>query len=297
MRKIWIDNDAGIDDTLALILALNSPELEILGITTVAGNVNVEKGTKNVLNFLEIYEKIEIPVFKGSKQPLKKKLEDAEHVHGKDGLGNLFLMEPEIDVQKKNYLDALNEAINANPKEIIIITLGPLTNIARFIEKYPDSIEKIKGLIIMGGAFFVSGNVTQHAEFNIFVDAEAADIVIKSPITKVFFGLDVTRKHQFEKDFLESLEARNSERPTFKYVLYLMNYLIEKGYNHLHDPIALLYVIDDDIYELKEHPINVITKGRKYGKTFIDENSKNISYICVDINIENVKQHFLKLLT
>ncbi|MHA1797819.1 MAG: nucleoside hydrolase, partial [Candidatus Helarchaeota archaeon] len=171
--KIWIDTDGGIDDILALIIALNSPELDVVGISTVAGNVRVEKATENVLNFLKIYERTEIPVYIGSEKPLKRDLLTAEHVHGNDGIGNLNLGPASIRPSNENYLEGLKKAIENHPKEISLITLGPLTNIAKFIKNFPDSAKKIKKIVIMGGAFFKSGNVTPHAEFNIFVDAEA----------------------------------------------------------------------------------------------------------------------------
>jgi len=272
-----------------------------LGISTVAGNVNVDKATKNVLNFLEIYEREDIPVYKGSNKPLNKELINAEYVHGIDGVGNLNLPAPKKGIDKKSYLDALNQAIINNPRELTLITLGPLTNIARFIQKYPNSLENVKELIIMGGAFFGPGNITSQAEFNIYVDAEATDIVIRNPIKKIFFGLDITTKYSFKKDFLDTLENRNANNERFKYIRHVLNFLLElpmeKGSCYLHDPIALLHVLDKNIYDLQEHPISVNLIGRKYGKTYVNMASKNVSLICVDVNIEKAKQHFFKLLS
>lgn len=300
MTKIWIDTDGGIDDILALILAFNVKNLEILGISTVAGNVNVEKATKNVLNFLEIYTLENIPVYKGSDKPLLKNLRTAEYVHGSDGIGNLNLPNPNIKIKNEDFIEALKKAIEENSNEIILITLGPLTNIAKFIEKNLKSFKKLNKLIIMGGAFFVPGNVTQHAEFNIFVDAEAADIVIKSPVQKFFFGLDVTTKHSFKDEFLALLKEKNAGNNRFKYIEHLIRFLLslpgrENGC-FLHDPIALLYSIDDTLYEIKEFPIEISTNNQ-YGKTKICSESINKAKVCIDLNFQKIKEYFLKFLS
>ena len=297
MPKIWIDTDGGIDDTLALILAFNAENLKILGITTVAGNVNVEKATKNVLNFLEIYELENIPVYKGSSKPLIKDLITAEYVHGSDGIGNLNLPQPIINAINEDYIEILKDIIDENPNELILITLGPLTNIAKLIKKHPNTVEKLKEIIIMGGAFFVPGNVTEHAEFNIFVDAEAANIVMKHSVQKFFFGLDVTTKHHFKDEFLSELQKKNTDNKRFLYIEHLLKFLLSlpgrNRYCFLHDPIALLYAIDKTIYKIKEFPIKVLTKDQ-YGKTLIDNTSNYKAKVCIDLNFEKVKACFLR---
>jgi len=300
MFNIWIDTDGGIDDILALILAFNAKNLKILGISTVAGNVSMEKATKNVLNFLEIYELEDIPVYKGNNKPLFKDLITAEYVHGSDGIGDMNLPSPKIQTMKNDYIQILKEIIEEIPNDLILITLGPLTNIAQLIKKHPNTIEKLNKLIIMGGAFFVPGNVTQHAEFNIFVDAEAADIVMKSPVKKLFFGLDVTTKHSFNDEFLLSLKKKNAGNNRFKYIEHLIRFLLtlpgRENNCFLHDPIALLYSIDNTLYEIKEFPIEILTADQ-YGKTKISSESKYKVKVCTDLNFKKIKEYFLKFLT
>lgn len=296
MFKIWIDTDGGIDDILALILALNSNELEIIGISTVAGNVTVEKATKNVLNFLEIYEKTNIYVYKGSDKPIVKDLITAEYVHGSDGIGNLNLPSPKLKIVNNDYIEILKRSIEEYPNEIILITLGPLTNIAKLIMKYPKTVEKLKQIIIMGGAFFVPGNVSPDAEFNIYIDAEAANIVMSHPIKKIFFGLDVTTKYPFDERFLNKLQKRNVGNERFYYIEHLLKFLLNlpgrENYCFLHDPIALLYAIDSSIYDLKEYSITISTNS-KYGKTNINSSSINSALVCTGLNRQKVTEYFL----
>lgn len=195
-RKIIIDTDPGQDDAIAILMAFASPEqLEVLGITTVAGNVSLEQTSKNALKVCELAGKHNARVFAGAKGPLKGKHVTAEHVHGKTGLDGPQLAEPEMVLQPMHAVDFIIEQLRQNePGSITLCTLGPLTNIAMAFEKAPDIRARVKEIVMMGGGFFEGGNITPTAEFNIYVDPEAAEKVISAGVPVVMMPLDVTHK-------------------------------------------------------------------------------------------------------
>jgi len=195
-RKIIIDTDPGQDDAVAILLALGSPkEIEVLGITAVAGNVPLELTQKNARMICELAGRPDIPVFAGSKNPLAKRLVTAEHVHGKTGLDGPTLPDPTMPLQEKHAVDFIIETLRAQPAgSVTLCPLGPLTNIASAFNQAPDIIEKVQEIVLMGGAYFEVGNITPAAEFNIYVDPEAAEIVFKAGAPITVMPLDVTHK-------------------------------------------------------------------------------------------------------
>ena len=195
-QKIIIDTDPGQDDAVAILLALASPdEIEVLGITAVAGNVPLSLTEKNARIVCELAGRPDIPVYAGCDRPLKRKLVTAEHVHGKTGLDGPELPEPKIKLQEKHGVDFIIDTILQEPENSIsLCPLGPLTNIASAILKQPKIVSRIKKIVLMGGAYFEVGNITPAAEFNIFVDPDAAKIVFEAGIDMVVMPLDVTHK-------------------------------------------------------------------------------------------------------
>lgn len=205
MQRILIDTDPGVDDALALLLALKSPELLLEAITTVSGNVHVEQATENLLRILELLDIFEYPIVaKGETQPLVKPLVKAEYVHGNDGLGNISELQNQdgcpryplanCDISSISGVDLIIEMVNRFPNELIIVALGPLTNISVAIQKDPESMRKLQGIILMGGVFSEYGNVTASAEFNVYVDPHAAHEVFNSGIPIHIVPLDVTQQ-------------------------------------------------------------------------------------------------------
>ena len=195
-RKIIIDTDPGQDDAVAILLALGSPkDIDVLGITAVAGNVPLELTQKNARMICELAGRPDIPVFAGSKNPLAKRLVTAEHVHGKTGLDGPTLPDPTMPLQEKHAVDFIIETLRAQPAgSVTLCPLGPLTNIASAFNQAPDIIEKVQEIVLMGGAYFEVGNITPAAEFNIYVDPEAAEIVFKAGAPITVMPLDVTHK-------------------------------------------------------------------------------------------------------
>lgn len=195
-KKIIIDTDPGQDDAIAILLALGSPdEIELLGITTVAGNVPLKLTQKNACIICELAGRPETLVFAGCDRPLSRPLVTAEHVHGKTGLDGPTLPNPQMEIKKQHGVDFIIETLRTEPSgTVTLCPLGPLTNIATALEKAPDIINRIAEIVLMGGAYFEVGNITPTAEFNIYVDPEAADIVFKSGIKIVVMPLDVTHK-------------------------------------------------------------------------------------------------------
>ncbi|MCY4530303.1 MAG: nucleoside hydrolase, partial [Chloroflexi bacterium] len=195
MRRVIIDTDPGTDDALALMMALNSPDVEVEGITTVGGNATLSETTDNALRLMEYLEGPEcsIPIAVGADRPLRGSFTHAYHVHGSDGLG-VSLPAPTLKPHRMGAVEFLRDRVSTSPGELTAIAIGPLTNVAAALDNRRDIAEAVPEIIVMGGAVGVPGNVTPHAEFNIHEDPWAANAVFESGIPVTLVGLDVTHQ-------------------------------------------------------------------------------------------------------
>lgn len=263
-RPIVLDVDPGIDDALAIALATASRELEVRGITCVSGNAHVDKTSINALKVLEAIHVDNIPVTKGMARPLARELEVAEDFHGADGLGDTGLPLSKLKLNPKNAVDFLTEETRKNPKSLTVIATGPLTNIATAIQRDPGFVANVKELVIMGGAYNVTqygyGNMNPVAEFNIYVDPEAAKQVFNSGIPITAVGLDVTAdpNASLTKQLFEKLEASVSARARLS-VAVVKRLIARYGFVHLHDPMAVAVVVDPSLVTTKKYHVDVET--------------------------------------
>ncbi len=255
MKKIIIDTDPGQDDALALMTAFGAKkELDVLGVTCVAGNVPLELTSVNALKICELSGVFNVPVFKGSQAPLKRKLITAEHVHGKTGLDGTDLSVKKKELELTDAVDFIIECTEKYIDEkITICALGPLTNIARVLKKNSSVTESIEEIVLMGGGFFEGGNITPAAEFNIYVDPEAAKIVLESGVKITMLPLDVTHKTLVQRNFLEKLResGKNSAIQAAKLLDFFERYDVEKYGSQggpLHDPNVIVYLLNPEIY-------------------------------------------------
>lgn len=258
--RVIIDTDPGVDDALALLLALKSPELRIEAITTVAGNVEVEQGYQNVFriyNILRLPDKDRPPVFMGASKPLDRERIGSEEIHGKDGLGD-FLPKTHYPLSAKPAPDAIIEWAERYPGEICLITLGPLTNLALAIQKKKSSLDNLKEVIIMAGAFTVPGNISPRAEYNIYVDPLAAQTVLQAglPIPITMVGLDVTRRvilSQEEVDVRAKEETAGGLAQGIWYITHKYMDFHQKAHGfsgcYLHDPLAVGVACDPSLVQ------------------------------------------------
>jgi len=210
--KIIIDTDPGQDDAVAILLALASPdEIAVLGITTVAGNVPLALTEKNARIICELAGRTDIAVFAGCDRPLVQPLVTAEHVHGKTGLDGIALPDPTMPLQAAHAFDFIIDTLRAEPSgSVTLCPLGPLTNIATAFTRAPDIMARVKEIVLMGGAYFEVGNITPAAEFNIYVDPEAAEIVFQSGVPLVVMPLDVTHKVLTTRPRIDAIRAIGS---------------------------------------------------------------------------------------
>ena len=197
MRHFLIDTDTASDDAVALLMALREPSVRVEAITVVAGNCPLEIGVRNALISIELAGTYAPPIYAGMPQPLLRELVTSEYVHGQDGLGNMNLPPPTSEKQSGHAVDMIIEMARRFPGELEIITLGPLTNLAMAILKEPTLPDLIKRVYIMGGAGLGSGNITPVAEFNFYVDAEAAHLIIQSKLMKTVIGWDICMAESF----------------------------------------------------------------------------------------------------
>lgn len=266
MKHIILDTDPGIDDALAFILAFNSPELKVEAVTTVAGNVNHTKGHRNAKKLLEFLAVEDVPVCAGAVIPLIKKLGHAEEFHGKMGLGDSNLPEPTMLTDPRSAVEIILEKADDLGKKLTLVAVGPLTNIAVAILADPMLPEKVDKLVIMGGAFNLTpyghGNVNSVAEFNLWLDPEAAKIVFNSGIPMVAVGLDTTTHpdYRMSREMFEGIVAKGNR--TTDLVNALCRSLVERfnGFS-LHDPQAIAYVIDPTMFTTEKYKVNVECNG------------------------------------
>ena len=277
-RKIIIDTDPGQDDASAIMLALGSPdEIDVLGITTVAGNVPLARTSANARIVCEFAGRPDVKVFAGSERPLKRKPISAEHVHGATGLNGPELFEPTMPLQTQNGIDFIIETLRGAPKgTITLCTLGPLTNIAQALTKAPDIAASIQEIVMMGGAYFEVGNITPAAEFNIYVDPEAAEIVFKSGVPLVMIPLDLTHKVLTQKSRIETIRAIGT-RPAValaEMLDFFERFDIEKYGSDggpLHDPTVIAYLIRPELFGGRDCNVEIeLSSELTLGMTVVD---------------------------
>ena len=277
-KSIIIDTDPGQDDAIAILLALASPdEIDVLGITTVAGNVPLELTKKNARIVCELAGKSEIRVFAGCDRPLSRPLVTAEHVHGKTGLDGPTLPDPRMKLEQQHGVDFIIETLRKEPScTVTLCPLGPLTNIAQALKKAPDITNRIAEIVLMGGAYFEVGNITPTAEFNIYVDPEAADIVLRSGIKIVIMPLDVTHKVLVTRPRNDAFrEIGNRVGVAAAEMTDFFERFDKDKYGSLgaplHDPCVIAYLIKPDLFSGRH--INVMietTSDLTLGMTVAD---------------------------
>lgn len=279
-KKLIIDCDPGIDDSLALMMALVSEEVDVKAITAVFGNADTDKTFENILKVLSVSRVRKIPpVGKGAQNSLSGNPYKPRFVHGVDGLGNTNLDRPKIDGKIE---DAKNLIMRTLSQEKIdtVVTLGPLTNIARVLIEGSAVKEKIGQIVLMGGAVYTAGNATKDAEFNIYQDAEAAKVVINSKIPIKLVSLDATRKILYTKDIINKIKHKkdsdlsNFIQQMFKFALdYHKKYRQRDGI-YLPDVLAMCVVLDEEIGSFKDLSLDVDIE-KDIGKTFVNLKVKN----------------------
>jgi inosine-uridine nucleoside N-ribohydrolase len=307
LKHVLIDTDPGVDDALALLLAFSSPELRVEGLTTVAGNVSLELGSLNALKLLDFLGVEDVPVVAGAEKPLLRKCRDASSVHGETGLGGATLPEPKGHLDKRSAVEFILEKADKLGRDLTMIPIGPLTNIAGAILAKPSVIDEISGLVIMGGAFgftpYGHGNVSPVAEFNVWHDPEAAKVVFDSGIPITAIGLDVTTDptNRLTEAKFREIEAMGTERSSF--VADLCRLLIDRyGGVNLHDPLAVAAVIDPSLVETESVAVEVETTGEvTRGMTLVDrrrmhrgETKKANVEVCVSVDSDRFQDLIFK---
>ena len=289
--KLIIDTDPGTDDAVAILVALaNFDNKEIVGITTVAGNVPVEVGTKNALRILEFTGREGIPVYEGCSKPMVRELVTAEWVHGTDGLNNLDIPTTTLQKQELSAVDFITKELEESKEKITIGILGPMTNIGTVIKNNPALVEKIEKIVFMGGSA-LRGNTTPVAEFNTYVDPEAAKIVLNSGVEIYMLGLDVTNKSITTKSRKEKLIKINNKASNA--MLHLMTSLddlplVKEIYpdgTPVHDLLVSVFLVDPSIFSYKIVNVEVeVDSELTLGQTVVDslgisERKPNVNWV------------------
>ncbi len=276
-RKIIIDTDPGQDDAVAILLALASPELEVAALTAVAGNVPLALTEVNARKIVALAGRGDVPVHAGAVRPLTRPLVTAEHVHGKTGLDGATLPEPEAPLRPEHGVDAIvSLLLAAEPGDITLCTLGPLTDVALALNRAPAIAGRIREIVMMGGAYFEVGNITPAAEFNVYVDPEAADVVFRSGVPITVIPLDATHEVVSTPERLERIRGIGNRAGAV--VADLLSF--SEGFDNrkygrrgapLHDPNVIAYLLKPDLYEGRHVNVCVETASSlTLGMTVVD---------------------------
>ncbi|MBC8716384.1 nucleoside hydrolase [Ochrobactrum sp. Marseille-Q0166] len=290
-HKIIIDTDPGQDDALALLLAFASPEIEVLGVTTVAGNIPLELTQKNARKICELAGRSGIRVFAGSARPMVRDLVTAEYVHGPSGLDGYDLPDPLMQLQSQHAVDFIVDTLMAAARETVTLCpLGPLTNIGTALQKEPRIVNGIREIVLMGGGCFEGGNITPSAEFNIYVDPHAADIVMRSGVPIVMMPLDVTHKTLTTAQRISAIRSIGGRiGDAAAGWLEFFERFDESKYGTdgapLHDPNVIAYLIKPSLYSGRMCNVEIeLGSPLTLGQTVVDwwgvtEHTKNALFI------------------
>lgn len=295
-HKIILDTDPGIDDAAAITIAMNHPEIDLKLLTTVVGNVDVDKTTLNALKLATYYDN-DTPIAKGARKPLIREHEDASYVHGVSGMDGFDFPEPNRTVVKGHAVEVIRETLLASDEPITLVPVGALTNIALLLNQYPEVKDKIERIVLMGGGIF-AGNTTSHAEFNIYTDPHAAQMVFQSGVPIVMVGLDVTHKALLTQDSLDKLADLGPAGEMLHALFVRYGDTTPNKGTAMHDVCTMFYLLHPDKVKTEDYHIEVALDGPAMGATIADirhayyDNTN--ATVCVDIDAEFFNKWFLE---
>ena len=289
MRRVIIDTDPGTDDALAIMMALNSPDLSVEGIATVGGNATLSETTENALQLMEYLDGPDsaIPIAVGADRPAKGYYSHAYHVHGSDKDSASPFPAPTLKPHSMNAVEFLRDRISASPGELTLIAIGPLTNVAAALDNRPDIADAVPEIIVMGGAVGVPGNITPHAEFNIHEDPWAANAVFESGIPVKLVGLDVTHQTFMHRSDGPKWFEGDSRTAQLGNRILSDRFQELDGFDefHLHDPLAVASAIEPDVLTCRAASVSVVTDGEERGRTIASYGEGSVK-VAVGVNVE-----------
>ena len=299
-----LDCDTGVDDAVAILLTKYLNTLELIAVTTVAGNVEVEHTTRNTLQVLELAGMEHIPVYRGAEKPLLCEAVTAHHVHGQNGLNDMTLPKPKREPEAMPAWDAIYKYAKQYEGELTVVAIGPLTNLALAIAKYKELPNLLKRIVIMGGAA-VGGNVTPCAEFNVYADPEAADMVFTCGAPVYMCGLDVTMRAYLTAEELDEIASLDNKQAVFTrdvmqgILKFYRTYKL--GGVAFHDPVTVLYADDESYFQTDVAGVRVETKGRlTRGKTvtdlYSDKQMEHNAFIVTNVDRDVFKKRVFEIL-
>ena len=302
-EKIIYDTDPGIDDALGLLLLAASPEIDLLAITVTHGNTSQEKCLNNALKLVELTGITKVPVARGAEEPLVKELSVAEETHGEGGLGYAILPKSAISPCSELAHDLIIRVVRENPGEVTLLCVGPMTNIALAFLKAPEIVSKVRRIVSMGGAIHYPGNVTPQAEYNVFCDPEAFEIVLKSGIDFTLVPLDVTYQCIFTTDHLEKITEARSEIRSFIfdstrfYMEFHEDYQGIKGCA-INDPLAAAILLDPTLVKNRDYYLTIeLTSPTSKAKTIADHygllKSAPNAKVSMEVDVERFMELFI----
>jgi purine nucleosidase len=256
-RRVIIDTDPGLDDAVAILFALNCGHFEILGLTTMAGNIGIETTTRNAGRLLAAMGRSDIPVITGAPAPLIRQGIDEAAIHGDDGLGGVTLPDPSRPARRGATAWIAEQLETAPAGAIDILALGPLTNLARVVLDYPDAAKRIGRLVVMGGAVLEKGNVGPHSEFNFASDPEAVDVILRAGLPLTLIPLDVTRKVRASRDYVASLRRGATIAGNTSADLIDAYFTAARESRPLHDPCVMLYALAPELFTLERRSVSI----------------------------------------
>lgn len=294
MRPVILDLDTGIDDSMALALSVIDEHIELLGVTTTYGNVSTEVSCANSRFMLDLFGAPHIPVIKGYEHAMTTTAFQRDvvsaRIHGEDGLGDIGLEVPPYEDNGIGYDQFMLEMIETYGKELTIITTGPMTNIAMLLQQHPEVKEHIGSIVSMGGAVMFPGNITPYAEANIHKDPEATRLVAQSGVPFTLVGLDVTTKSFMTREHTSQWIATGKDSAVIlaRMVEYYMSQHMKPEECFLHDPSAVMYVIDPGLFTTVKRNITVVTEGESRGRTIGDMERRRekspLNRLCLDVD-------------
>ena len=298
-----LDVDPGLDDAVAMMLACGAAELEVRAVTTVAGNAELEKTTRNALGVLALIGREDVPVGAGAAAPLARPLVTGKEVHGESGLGGLDLPEPSVSPDERGAVGLMAEVVEGSPGPVTLVPVGPLTNIATFLSEHPRLKEKVDRIVLMGGSVG-QGNVTPAAEFNIYVDPEAAQVVFESGVPITMAGLDVTQEAYFGPSEIERLRDRGSFGRIGTVAAALVEFFAKRyegiyGSNAppIHDAVAVAAVLDPAVLRTRRMRVDVEREGElTRGETVCDAGGITGKEPNADVGVGLDRERFLEIL-